>query len=968
MPLNQVTVTIENAAPNLGTSLTPFWVGFHNGGFDTYDRGAPASPGLERLAEDGNNNVISQEFANSGFGNLDATIGGAPIAPGTTVRQTFNVDPAQGRYFNYASMLLPSNDTFVANGNPLVNEIFDANGNFIGADILISGSQALDAGTEVNDEIPANTAFFGQSAPDTGVDQNGTIQLATGFNAPGSGGILDDSRFTNADYTAANYQIARIRVTSNPSARLSSVLTGAQEVPPTTSNASGTSQLILNEFGDALSYELNVSGLDFGQIINGTAQTADPNDDVTRIHIHNAPRGENGPVVFGLVDLITAANNGQDSDDLQITQNADGSVTLRGIWEETDAAATPLSQFVSSIQTAQNGTDIPLYWNVHTTGSPAGAIRGQLQDGNGTSQTVNGLQTQGITLGSNQSLSINAGGQLNVEGTAVAVDAAAQNVSINVQGNGIVDGSFNGVNFANGGQSQGTLTNNGIITSASRAVNLGGLSNQIVNSGQIVTTANPRNGTIYADQTARGFSINNTGSGLIDTGSGNQGDAISLQLGASVTGGITNAGTIFGRGPSSSTSNSESSAIRLYWGNESGSPVSIFNGNITNSGTLFAEQGSAVLVESQTILNGEIRNSGTIYGGFRGINFANGGTSGGSVVNESGGQILGNGRAINIGGAGVSVQNAGQISTFQTPSNGVIYGDQTAGVIVIDNQASGVIDLTPGTQGDAISLELGASVNGAIVNSGTISGAGAVSSTTNSQSSAIRLYWGNQTGVPVSVFNGSIGNSGQLTSEQGAAILIEDQTQLNGLIINTGLIQGGSTATGTVAIDTQNAEGVVAAINAGLINGDFLLSAGSDFYEGTQGGLSGSVIGGAGGDTLLGGAANDSFIAGAGNDFLDGAGGTNLLIGGTGSDTLISGNGVDIFAFGADLLQDATADIDVIANFTAGDILDFNQYLGAGGAISSVQTIGGNLNVILSSNDSILIGGDIAAASSQIVI
>ncbi len=967
MALNQVTVTIDNAAPNLGTSLTPFWVGFHNGGFDTYDRGAPASPGLEQLAEDGNNNLISQEFTNSGFGNLDATIGSAPIAPGATVRQTFNVDASQGRYFNYASMILPSNDTFVANGNPLVNEIFDANGNFVGADILISGSQALDAGTEVNDEIPANTAFFGQSAPNTGVAQNGTIQLATGFNAPGSGGILDDARFTNADYTAANYQIARIRVTSNPSARLSSVLTGAQEVPPTTSNATGTSQLILNEFGDALSYELNVFGLDFGQILNGTPQTADPNDDVTRIHIHNAPRGQNGRIVFGIVDLITAANNGQDSDDLQITQNADGSVTLRGIWEETDAAATPLSQFVSSIQGAQNGADIPLYWNVHTTGSPGGAIRGQLQDGDNL-EVVNGLQTQPIALGSNESAIVNAGGQLDVEGTAVVIDVTAQNASIDVQANGLVDGSFNGVNFLNGGQSQGTLTNSGIITSASRAVNLGGLSNQIINSGQIVTTANPRNGTIYADQTAQGFSINNTASGLIDTGSGNQGDAISLQLGASVRGSITNAGTIFGRGSSSSTSNSESSAIRLYWGNESGSPASIFNGNITNSGTLFAEQGSAVLVENQTILNGEIRNSGTIYGGFRGINFANGGSSGGSVINESGGQILGNGRAINIGGGGVSVQNAGQIRTFQTPSDGVIYGDQTAGVIVIDNQASGVIDLTSGTQGDAISLELGASVNGAIVNAGTISGAGAVSSTTNSQSSAIRLYWGNQTGVPVSVFNGSIGNSGQLTSEQGATILIEDQTQLNGLIINTGVIQGGSSATGTLAIDTQNAEGVVAAINTGLINGDFLLSAGSDFYEGTQGGLFGSVVGGEGGDTLLGGASNDSFIAGAGNDSLNGGGGTNLLIGGTGSDTLISGNGVDIFAFGADLLQDSTADIDVIANFTAGDILDFNQYLGAGGAISSVQTIGGNLNVLLSSNDSILIGGDIAAASSQIVI
>ncbi len=212
MNTQKLSVSIENRAPQSGTNITPVWVGFHNGGFDTYDRNTAASPGLERLAEDGNNAVLSEEFNASGFGNMDGTVGGAPIAPGAIVREQFDVDASQGRYFNYASMILPSNDTFIANGNPLAIEVFDENGNFIGAEFTVTGSQVLDAGTEENDELPANTAFFGQATPDTGVDEGGTVQLATGFNPRGSGGILDDPRFANADYTAPGYEVARIRI------------------------------------------------------------------------------------------------------------------------------------------------------------------------------------------------------------------------------------------------------------------------------------------------------------------------------------------------------------------------------------------------------------------------------------------------------------------------------------------------------------------------------------------------------------------------------------------------------------------------------------------------------------------------------------------------------------------------------------------------------------------------------------
>jgi len=213
-----ITVTIQNLAPVNGNFLTPLWVGFHNGGFDIYNPGAPVTPGVERVAEDGLTAAISSEFAASGAGVVQGTIMGPvmpEIAPGQTASMAFIVDGSltSSRYFSYATMIIPSNDTFIANDNPFAFPVFDSAGNFLGADFIVLGSQVLDAGTEVNDEIPAHTAFFGQMMPNTGVTENGVVGLHPGFLPPGSGGILDDPRFMSADFRAPGYQIARITVT-----------------------------------------------------------------------------------------------------------------------------------------------------------------------------------------------------------------------------------------------------------------------------------------------------------------------------------------------------------------------------------------------------------------------------------------------------------------------------------------------------------------------------------------------------------------------------------------------------------------------------------------------------------------------------------------------------------------------------------------------------------------------------------
>lgn len=162
-----VTVTIENTSPVGGFFLTPFWVGFHNGGFDSYDGGQLASlfPGLTDLAEEGNTGPISTAFGASAAGvagGVDFTLV-APTAaptsgrfsPGTSSTQTYDIgDATVNRYFSYAAMVIPSNDLFVANGNPTLHELFDGAGN-PQAPITISifGSAVNDNGTEVNNAL-----------------------------------------------------------------------------------------------------------------------------------------------------------------------------------------------------------------------------------------------------------------------------------------------------------------------------------------------------------------------------------------------------------------------------------------------------------------------------------------------------------------------------------------------------------------------------------------------------------------------------------------------------------------------------------------------------------------------------------------------------------------------------------------------------------------------------------------------
>ncbi|OMH34784.1 spondin domain-containing protein [Motiliproteus sp. MSK22-1] len=225
-----IKVEVENKSPTDGLFFTPVWLGFHSGGFDTFDVGAAASPALERLAEDGNpaplNAALNASQADSIGSVLTAPAGfaGAPIFdPGDIASATFDLDPLAHRYLNYASMLIPSNDAFFGNADPLA--LFNAGGDFVG-DIVISilGANIYDAGTEDNTETGA--AFLNQSNPDEGVATTaGLIAQHSGFTAFPGGNVLGGTNGAGfffdpvfADFSRNNglVEIAQIRISRVP--------------------------------------------------------------------------------------------------------------------------------------------------------------------------------------------------------------------------------------------------------------------------------------------------------------------------------------------------------------------------------------------------------------------------------------------------------------------------------------------------------------------------------------------------------------------------------------------------------------------------------------------------------------------------------------------------------------------------------------------------------------------------------
>ena len=127
-------------------------------------------------------------------------------------------------------------------------------------------------------------------------------------------------------------------------------LTGAQEVPPVTTNAAGAVKVTANTERTELAFELEVR--------NGTRMLA-----AAGAHFHCAPQSQNGPVIIFLAGELSGGLNGR--------FEAKGTLTQANI--TNTACGATLAEVVQAMQQGR------VYANVHSTANPGGEIRGQLR-------------------------------------------------------------------------------------------------------------------------------------------------------------------------------------------------------------------------------------------------------------------------------------------------------------------------------------------------------------------------------------------------------------------------------------------------------------------------------------------------------------------------------------------------------------------------------------------------------------
>ena len=173
-----IEIQIVNLQQEGGFFFTSVWTGLHDGSFDLFDGGEAPSPGLELLAEDGDPEVLQAEFGRD----TQTQVGPTPIAPRAAFEGEISVtNPEDARYFSFASMMLPSNDSFFGNADPLAYELFDEQGNPTGPiEITIVAQDIYDAGTERNNAqgLPFVPSAAGTTAIDTDL---GIFELVDGL-------------------------------------------------------------------------------------------------------------------------------------------------------------------------------------------------------------------------------------------------------------------------------------------------------------------------------------------------------------------------------------------------------------------------------------------------------------------------------------------------------------------------------------------------------------------------------------------------------------------------------------------------------------------------------------------------------------------------------------------------------------------------------------------------------------------
>ncbi|NJN50927.1 MAG: hypothetical protein HC809_03225 [Gammaproteobacteria bacterium] len=166
-------VTITNATP--GQAFTPQLIATHARGVALFDIGAPASTGLEILAEGGDTAPLTEALRTTrGVGTLQTVPG--LLLPGKSVSVVIETSFFH-QHLSIAAMLIPTNDTYVA---------------VSGLRLPAFGEEtvqalAYDAGTEANDQncrnIPGPRCGGEGYSPGPNDGDEGFVHVSNGFHA-----------------------------------------------------------------------------------------------------------------------------------------------------------------------------------------------------------------------------------------------------------------------------------------------------------------------------------------------------------------------------------------------------------------------------------------------------------------------------------------------------------------------------------------------------------------------------------------------------------------------------------------------------------------------------------------------------------------------------------------------------------------------------------------------------------------
>ena len=264
---------------------------------------------------------------------------------------------------NTPTITVTANDTVNGGANPMPNDvkyrIYDRPGNGGGEVLLIDSFAAIPGFT--------TGGFFTHTL---------TSVLNNPAGAPLADGIHNlklevEDRAGNISH---DFLLNLVIDTTVPKGMVEEVfraeLTGSQEVGPVVTTAFGDAMFLLNPAQDRLEMTIELIGLD----LDGLRTPLDPSDDVTGLHIHNAPAGANGGVVFGIIGINSDLNGDT------IVDAANGRVY--SAWDLNEGNGGMLAGQLANLR---NGD---LYVNVHTVGNPGGEIRGQIQAAGGAVRLV----------------------------------------------------------------------------------------------------------------------------------------------------------------------------------------------------------------------------------------------------------------------------------------------------------------------------------------------------------------------------------------------------------------------------------------------------------------------------------------------------------------------------------------------------------------------------------------------------